>query len=253
MAGNWTPAPPRINPNKPDNRPGKKSAISTKIACCILNLMSLLIPGLPPRKLSTKKAMNPENGIVLYKAYNTASATTKGLDSAPSAPSKNRPYCNPSMRGNRYGRTDKTFSEFEGSCSFKISSFAMARAASCSSSTAIFFASDASLFSSLDSASSLFLNLSTPTNSSSCRTPSPLASNSFMRALTLASDNSVLRTFSSPALSSATLIFPSWLVSNCWNAFSAASAICCAFSASSPAASARSLAAMDLRRSISSS
>jgi len=44
--------------------------------------------------------MKPENGIVLYNEYKIATIITKGLDSAPSAPRRNLPYCKPSIKGN---------------------------------------------------------------------------------------------------------------------------------------------------------
>mmetsp|Transcript_33055 Transcript_33055/g.72490 ORF Transcript_33055/g.72490 Transcript_33055/m.72490 type:complete len:206 (+) Transcript_33055:733-1350(+) len=86
-----------------------------------------------------------------------------------------------------------------------------------------------------------------------CSAPSPESSNTSISSLARLSLNSILRLFSRPALSSSSDISPSLLVSNRANAFSAASAIALAFSASKADASARSLAAIERRRSISSS
>lgn len=111
--------------------------------------------------------MKPENGIDLYTEYNIATMITNGLDSAPSCPRRNLPYCKPSINGNyhgrmamrnelvlrneneptyhrdirfqhyinqfpkltKYGKTLRTLSEVVGAPSFKISLFASCIAA----------------------------------------------------------------------------------------------------------------------------
>eukprot|EP00579_Thalassiosira_antarctica_P001844 CAMPEP_0201871716 /NCGR_PEP_ID=MMETSP0902-20130614/4576_1 /ASSEMBLY_ACC=CAM_ASM_000551 /TAXON_ID=420261 /ORGANISM="Thalassiosira antarctica, Strain CCMP982" /LENGTH=133 /DNA_ID=CAMNT_0048397779 /DNA_START=15 /DNA_END=413 /DNA_ORIENTATION=+ len=113
------PTLPTMSPPNPINNDGKNRAMSRYIACCILNLTSRLIDGFPPRMFNAKKAANPEKGMDRYNEYNRNKATTTGLALASSAPSKNLPYCNPSINGNRYGRTEIILSDVVGSLSFK--------------------------------------------------------------------------------------------------------------------------------------
>ena len=54
-------------PRSPPASPGKKRAMSTKMACCILYLISRLIEGVPAKKLRAKKAMKPEKGTARYR------------------------------------------------------------------------------------------------------------------------------------------------------------------------------------------
>jgi len=51
--------------------------------------------------------MKPENGIVLYNEYKRAKTTMKGLDSAPSPPRRNLPYCKPSIKGNYHEENER--------------------------------------------------------------------------------------------------------------------------------------------------
>mmetsp|Transcript_23257 Transcript_23257/g.56112 ORF Transcript_23257/g.56112 Transcript_23257/m.56112 type:complete len:322 (-) Transcript_23257:378-1343(-) len=240
-----------MSPPSPMSSDGKKSAISTKIACCMLNLTRRLMEGFPARKFSAKNATNPEKGMDLYSAYSSASITTRGLAPASSAPRRNRPYCRPSINGNRYGNTLTILSDVVGSFSLRNSSLACARRASCSCRLDSCSASEARRFSSRARASSWLRNRSTVTNSSSWRAPSPEVSNTSISSFTRFSLISVLSSFSNPSFSSPKLTSPSELASNLLNALSAASASCFALSASNDAASARSFAAIFLRRSIS--
>mmetsp|Transcript_27052 Transcript_27052/g.76107 ORF Transcript_27052/g.76107 Transcript_27052/m.76107 type:complete len:295 (-) Transcript_27052:270-1154(-) len=225
--------------------------MSKKMACCMLKRTRRFNPGFPERTLSTRKLTKPENGIDLYSVYSNASAITSGLSWF--SITRNRPNCRLSISGKRYGSTERILSFPLGAWSLMSSSLACASTAFSAASCASLAASSACFFSSRAKASSLLRNLSMPTNSSSCNAPSPDTSKSSINLRTRFSGNSVLRTFSSPAFSSSNVTSPSLLVSNFWNAFSAALASSWARSASNAEASARNLAAMDCSRSISSS
>mmetsp|Transcript_11592 Transcript_11592/g.25541 ORF Transcript_11592/g.25541 Transcript_11592/m.25541 type:complete len:275 (+) Transcript_11592:1294-2118(+) len=213
------PPPPVTIPPSPMINDGKNNAISIKIACCMLNRISLFKEGLPDRKFKAKNAANPLNGILLYNPYSNAKMTMKGFASAPSALNKNRPYCNPSINGNKYGRIEMIFSVPVGCFSFKNSNFASANNANSFSFLDALAASSARRFSSRARASSWLRNLSTVTNSSSWRAPSPDLSNTSINSFTLFSEISVFNSFSSPIFNSLKLTSPSSLISNLLNAF----------------------------------
>mmetsp|Transcript_2966 Transcript_2966/g.6985 ORF Transcript_2966/g.6985 Transcript_2966/m.6985 type:complete len:81 (-) Transcript_2966:775-1017(-) len=65
IGGKVAPEFARSNEYAAPIKPGKKSAISRKIACCMLNLISLLIPGFDESTFKTRNDTKPEKGTAL--------------------------------------------------------------------------------------------------------------------------------------------------------------------------------------------
>ena len=99
LAGNALPNACAINEYNAANKPGKNNAMSTKIACCILNRINRLIRGLPAKKFNAKNAMKPPNGMARYNPYVSATNDAKTLSGF--SMTKKRANCNPSNSGNR--------------------------------------------------------------------------------------------------------------------------------------------------------